>query len=132
MVADGSQALVVGVAEHPVGALTELAGGRAREGGMQGVDLGQQADIGVEMAQGEGLGRRAAMVGDVATLAKLGDESGHLGAREAGDLAQVAPQAPLLGSRGGKPEGVTPSRKARTCSRLWSPWVLSVTIIILR
>ena len=53
--------------------------------------------LGLEIAAGKGPGRRAAALGDVATLAELGDEAGHLGAREAGDLAQVAPQAPLLG-----------------------------------
>ena len=64
---------------------------------MQGIDLSQQADIGWEIAPGKGLGRGAAAIGDVAPLAELGDEPGHLGAREAGDLAQVAPQASLLG-----------------------------------
>ncbi len=46
---------------------------------------------------GEWLGRRAATVDDAATLAELGDETGHLGAREAGDLAQIAAQQALVG-----------------------------------
>lgn len=90
-IGEDGQALVAGVAEHPVGALTELAGGRTRKGGVQGVDLGQQADIGLEIAPGKGLGRGATAVGDVTPLAELGDEAGDPGAREAGDLAQVAP-----------------------------------------
>ena len=47
---------------------------------MEGVDLGQQADIGWEIAPGKGLGRWAVSLGDVAPLAELGDEAGDLGA----------------------------------------------------
>jgi hypothetical protein len=90
-IGEDGQALVADVSEHPVGALTELAGGRTREGGVQGVEFGQQAHIGGGIAAGKGFGQRAATVDDAAPLAELGDEAGDLGAREAGDLAQVAP-----------------------------------------
>ena len=76
----------MGVAEHPVGVLTELAGGRSREGGVEGIDLGQQADIGQRVATGERLERRATAVtdgpGGVAVAprrAELDDELGNLG-----------------------------------------------------
>ena len=46
-----------GIAEHPVGPLTVLAGGRPREGAVEGVDFGQEADVGVGVAAREGSGR---------------------------------------------------------------------------
>lgn len=90
-VGDRGQALEAGIAEDLIGTLTELAGGRAREGTVEGIDLGQQPHIGGGVAAGEGPGRRAAAVTDAAGVAKLLDESGHLGPGQTGDLAPQVP-----------------------------------------
>jgi hypothetical protein len=45
-VGDPGEAGVADIAEDRVGALTELARGRSGEGAVQGVDLGEQADVG--------------------------------------------------------------------------------------
>ncbi|OYV74921.1 MAG: hypothetical protein B7Z66_14815 [Chromatiales bacterium 21-64-14] len=92
----GQASFLAGLAEHPVGAFTELAGGRSREGGVQGVELGQQANIGGGIAEGKRFGRRAAAVNDAATLAELVDKAGNLGSRDPGDVPQIAVRLPFV------------------------------------
>ena len=96
-IGDSCQALVAGVSEEHVGALTELPGSGGGQGAVQGVDLGQQHDILAGMAPREGAFRSAMMIPDTAGLAVLGDQPGHLCPRAAGDLAQVAPDQALVG-----------------------------------
>ena len=78
-VGDVGQALEAVVAEHQPGALTKLTGCRPRESAVQGINLGQQTDVGVGVAAGEGLGGLAAPIPDQASLLELADQAGHLG-----------------------------------------------------
>jgi hypothetical protein len=99
-VGDAGQALLVTpIAKHVVGAFTELAGGGAGQGAVQGIDLGQQAHVSRRVATGERFGWAAAPVADLAGAAELGDEPGHLWAGDVGHLLQVAAHQPLVGLR---------------------------------
>ena len=77
-VGDTRQARVAPIAEEHVGALTELAGGGAGEGGVQGVDLGEQQDILTGIAARERLVGSTAAIIDPASGAEPGDQPGHL------------------------------------------------------
>ncbi len=77
-------------------ALTELACGRAGQGAVEGIHLGQQAHIGVGIAAAEGLGRRPAPITDPSGLDKLGDQAGQLGSRQAADPCQILPHQALV------------------------------------
>lgn len=97
-VGDSREALVAGIAEHCVSTLTKLAGGRPGEGGVERVDLCQQADVGRGIAAGEGRRRRrAAPVMDAAGVTELLDEARHLRPGQAGDLLQIAAHQALVG-----------------------------------
>ena len=96
-VGDAGQALEAGIAEHRVGPLTELAGGRSREGAVEGIDLGQEADVGIGITARERADGSATPIPDRAGIAELTDQAGHLGPGEAADLLQVAPHQALVG-----------------------------------
>ena len=96
-VGDAGQALEAGIAEHLEGPLAELAGSRSREGAMEGVDLGQEADVGVGVAAREGLLGLAAPVPERAGFPELADQAGHLCPGQPADTLQVTPHQALVG-----------------------------------
>lgn len=96
-VGDTGQTYEAGIAEHRIGAPTELAGRGAGKGVMQGIDLGQKSDILAGVAAWERPGWGPPPVPDPPIVVKLGDQAGHLRPRQAGDLAQVAAQQAFIG-----------------------------------
>ncbi len=60
-VGDGGEALEAAVAEHVQGPDAELAGGGPGEGAVEGVDFGEQPDVGFGVAAGEGAPGAAAV-----------------------------------------------------------------------
>jgi len=64
---------------------------------MEGVDLGQEADIVGGVAAGKRPGGWAAAVTDATGIAELGNQPGRLRPGQAGDLAEIAPYQPLVG-----------------------------------
>ncbi len=94
---DRGQAFEAGIAEDLAGPFTDLAGGRSREGTVEGIDLGQEADIGIGIAARKGLGGCTPSIPDRAGVEELADQAGDLGPGEAGDLLQVASYQTLVG-----------------------------------
>ena len=78
-VGDGCQAFEAAVAEEVQGAGAQLARGRAGERAVERVDLGEQPDVGVDVAARERLPRSAATVGDRARGPVLVQQAGELG-----------------------------------------------------
>jgi hypothetical protein len=78
-IGDGSQAASALITEKLKGALTELAGGRPREGAMEAVDLGERTHVSGGIAPSKRLGGWSAAVADTAGVAQLGNQAGHLG-----------------------------------------------------
>ena len=70
------------------------------EDAVQGVHRGEAQDVLIGVAPRERVCGCAAAVADLAAVPELRDQPGHLLARAAGDLAQVAHHQPLLGPGG--------------------------------
>lgn len=96
-VRDRRQALVASIAEARVGALAELTRGRSREGAVEGIDLGQQPDVGIGIATEERLGGFASPITDPAGVEELSDQAGHLGSGKATDLLEMASKWAFVG-----------------------------------
>ena len=94
-VGDVGEALEAAVAEQVSGPEAEPAGGGAGEGAVQGVDFGEQPDVGLGVPAGEGA-RGGAAVGDGARGPMLAQQAGDLRPREAGQLGQEAADQPLV------------------------------------
>ena len=93
-VGDGGEALEAVVAEHVQGPDAELAGGGPGEGAVEGVDFGEQPDVGLRVAAGEGA-PGAAAVGDGARGPVLAQQAGDLRSREAGHPDQESAESSL-------------------------------------
>ena len=85
------------VVEHGVCAFAPLAGGRPGQGPVQGIDLGEPADVLTGVAPGEGPPRWAAAVAQAPGRAVLGDEAGQLRSRPPAHLAREAAHHSLVG-----------------------------------
>ena len=96
-VGDPREPLKARVVEHGVRAFAQLAGGRPGQGPVQGIDLGEQADVPTGVAPGEGPPRWAAAVADAPGRAVLGDEAGQLRSGQPAHLAREAAHHPLVG-----------------------------------
>lgn len=57
---------------------------------MQGMQLGQRALVGIDLAAGKGLSRRAATVGGPPGVVELADQPGDLCSRQAAGICQIA------------------------------------------
>ncbi|MDZ7782685.1 MAG: hypothetical protein U5K56_07000 [Halioglobus sp.] len=79
-VGHGGQSFVAGIAEKPPGALTELARGIAGQGAVEGVELGEEPDIGIGKAPPEGLCGGSAAIMEATGTPLLLDQAGDLGA----------------------------------------------------
>ena len=76
-VGDGGEALEAAVAEQLQGPDAELAGGRTGEGAVEGIDFGEQPDVGLGVAAWEGV-PGAAAVGDGSCGPVLVQQAGDL------------------------------------------------------
>ena len=76
-VGDGGEALEAAVAEQLQGPDAELAGGRTGEGAVEGIDFGEQPDVGLGVAAWEGV-PGAAVVGDGSCGPVLVQQAGDL------------------------------------------------------
>ena len=93
-VGDGGEALEAAVAEQLQGPDAELAGGRTGEGAVEGIDFGEQPDVGLGVAAWEGV-PGAAAVGDGSCGPVLVQQARDLRAREAGHLVRKRRIRPL-------------------------------------
>ena len=93
-VGDGGEALEAAVAEQLQGPDAELAGGRTGEGAVEGIDFGEQPDVGLGVAAWEGV-PEAAAVGDGSCGPVLVQQARDLRAREAGHLVRKRRIRPL-------------------------------------
>lgn len=83
---------------HLVRPLAQLAGRGAGERAMQGIRLGQQADVFKEVAPRKRRGRRSPTIIDSTVIGELLNTACHLRTREAGHLAQILTQHAFVGA----------------------------------
>lgn len=83
--------LVAAFSKQAKGPLTEFAGGRAGQGAVEAVDLGERPHVLGAVETRKGPGWLSAPVANLAGLDELGDQPGQLRVRQAGDLGQIPP-----------------------------------------
>ena len=91
------QAFIARVMVEMKGPLTQLVGGRAREGTVQRILLCEHHNIRLAIAPGERFGGRSPAIADPAAVAELTDQPGHLGPGSPGDLLQIVPDHSPVG-----------------------------------